>query len=393
MAADFTYAVVGAGMIGAAAARHLALGGARVAIVGPPEPPDRATHDGIFASHYDEARITRTIDADPVWARLAHRSIGRYRAIEDESGIAFHSDVGCLIAGPAGPDGAVAQALDAAERLGAAATALSAEACAVRFPFLTLPRDSAAVWEAHGAGHINPRRLVAAQLRLAVRGGAVLIPEITRSVRETGAVAAIETTAGRTLAAEKVLVAAGGFTNARSLLPKPLDLNVYARTVAFFGIDEAAARRLASMPSLIALPDGAADTVYLLPPVRYPDGRLYLKIGGDPQDIPLDDDAEIRSWFRGDGSAAARAWLTDAVHALVTGLPAEPAVTAPCVTTYTPTDRPAIGHVSDRITVATGGCGRAAKSSDEIGRLAAGLLQHGRILDPAYDADFAPRLR
>ena len=36
------------------------------------------------------------------------------------------------------------------------------------------------------------------------------------------------------------------------------------------------------------------------------------------------------------------------------------------------------------------GCGAAAKSSDEIGRLGASLLLEGRINDPAYATDFAP---
>jgi sarcosine oxidase len=38
-----------------------------------------------------------------------------------------------------------------------------------------------------------------------------------------------------------------------------------------------------------------------------------------------------------------------------------------------------------------GGCGAAAKSSDEIGRLGAELLLHGRIIDRAYRADFTPQ--
>jgi sarcosine oxidase len=38
-----------------------------------------------------------------------------------------------------------------------------------------------------------------------------------------------------------------------------------------------------------------------------------------------------------------------------------------------------------------GGCGAAAKSSDEIGRLGAELLLHGRIIDQAYRADFTPQ--
>ncbi len=76
MSARFRYAVVGCGLMGAAAARHLANMTEGVALIGPSEPADKAHHRGVFASHYDEGRITRTIDPDPVWARLARNSIG-----------------------------------------------------------------------------------------------------------------------------------------------------------------------------------------------------------------------------------------------------------------------------------------------------------------------------
>ena len=58
MATDFEFIVIGRGMMGAAAARHLTLEGKRVALIGPEEPSDRLAHQGVFASHYDEARIT-----------------------------------------------------------------------------------------------------------------------------------------------------------------------------------------------------------------------------------------------------------------------------------------------------------------------------------------------
>jgi glycine/D-amino acid oxidase-like deaminating enzyme len=61
--------VVGNGMFGAAATRHLSARGSRVVAVGPDEPADWKTHDGVFSSHYDQGRITRVIDADPIWAQ------------------------------------------------------------------------------------------------------------------------------------------------------------------------------------------------------------------------------------------------------------------------------------------------------------------------------------
>ncbi len=97
MQSAFDVIVIGKGMMGVAAARHLALAGARVALIGPDEPRDWEAHPGVFASHYDNGRITRTIDPSADWARLARRSIERYGEIESRSGIRFYTEAGCLI--------------------------------------------------------------------------------------------------------------------------------------------------------------------------------------------------------------------------------------------------------------------------------------------------------
>jgi sarcosine oxidase len=100
MAVDFKYIVVGRGLMGAAAARHLARQADGVAVIGPDEPTDRKAHQGVFASHYDEGRITRTIDPDRNWALLANRSIGRYGEIARDSDIDFYREVGCVVVAP-----------------------------------------------------------------------------------------------------------------------------------------------------------------------------------------------------------------------------------------------------------------------------------------------------
>lgn len=396
MITRFQYAVVGRGLTGSAAARHLAERLSGVVLIGPDEPEVPAMHQGVFASHYDEGRITRTIDPDENWARFANRSIARYRDIEARSGIRFFSEKGCLISGltTGRSQQYMANVRAAAERLGVVHERLNDNGLVARFPYFGFPRGSDAVFEPKGAGHVSPRNLVAAQTRLAGMAGATIIRDQVDRIIERDGYAEISTAGGGTVEAEKVLVAAGGFTNREGLLPAPLDLNVYGRTVTFFEIDEAEAARLAGMPSMIYEPEDITLGIYMLPPIRYPDGRFYLKIGGDTVDIPLETESEVRAWFRTPGDAGARAHLIRNMGDLVPRLDVAGIHTESCVTSYTPTGYPAIGWTaSPSIAVMAGGCGAAAKSSDEIGRLGAELLEHGRIIDPAYGADFEPRFR
>ncbi|TPP11471.1 NAD(P)/FAD-dependent oxidoreductase [Rhizobium glycinendophyticum] len=392
MVERFKTIVVGRGMMGTAAARYLALADDDVAVIGPDEPREWSRHDGVFASHYDEARITRTIDSDPVWALMANRSIARYGAIAAASGIEFYHEVGCLIVGPkrGGRDPYIAQVAAAADALGGETALLSAVELKQRFDYFEFGHACEGVHEARNAGYVNPRRLVEAQTVLAEKAGARVIRRAVVSVREESGGCVVTTDDGSVYVVERVLVAAGGFTINENLLPRSLDLKVYGRTVAFFEIPDADLPAYAGMPSLIHQPDDPVDHIYLLPPVRYPDGKTYLKIGGDPDDLQLETEPEIRAWFRRGGRISTRNHLQRIISQIVPSLAETPISMAACVTSFTPANYPAIGFASERIGVLSGGCGAAAKSSDEIGRLGAELILNGRIVDDAYGDVFRP---
>jgi glycine/D-amino acid oxidase-like deaminating enzyme len=394
MTPDFQYAVVGRGLTGSAAARHLAEQVSGVVLIGPDEPADWQNHNGVFASHYDEGRITRTIDPDVSWARFANRSIARYRDIEARSGISFYAEKGCLISGltTGRSQEYVAKIRAAAEALGVSTDRLDDAGLKQRFPYFDFPDGSDAVSEPANAGHISPRRLVAAQTRLTEAAGGKVIRAAVTAVTPKSGYAEITTADGQTLTAAKVLVAAGGFTNGPGLLPERLDLTVYGRTVSFFEVDEQEAERLSGMPSMIWEPEDIMRGIYLLPPIRYPDGRYYLKIGGDMVDIPLPTYKDVLSWFRTEGDRGNHDNLVATMKRLMPDLRYSGITRTTCVTSYTRTGYPAIGWTSEpAVAVMAGGCGAAAKSSDEIGRLGAELLLKGAIEDPAYSADFAPR--
>ncbi len=396
MPRHYRYLVVGRGMMGAAAARYLSAAEQSVAVLGPDEPVDKNTHKGVFSSHYDEGRITRTIDPHPDWALLANRSISRYAEIEAASGIKFYHEVGNLLTGPArgGSNAYIEQIVDAAQALGVDADVLDDAGLAERFPFFSFVEGTEAVYQRNGAGYISPRGLVAAQTICAEKNGADIIRDYAVGVDEQDGVVRVTTSSGDVVTADKVLVAAGGFTIQNGLLPDPLDLTVYARTIAFFEIGEDEASRLRSMPSMINETIVSAERTYMLPAIRYPDGKIYLKIGGDPVDVCVNDDEALRAWFRSDGSNDVAEHLTARMKALMPDLAIRNVTSGSCVTSFTPSGVPAIGWTSSsRIAVLSGGCGAAAKSSDEIGRLGAELLLEDGIKTTGYVTDFAPQFR
>jgi sarcosine oxidase len=128
-----------------------------------------------------------------------------------------------------------------------------------------------------------------------------------------------------------------------------------------------------AMPSLIVV-DPAADLpdLYLLPPVRYPDGHHYIKIGTGSIDHPLEDLNALQEWYRHGGIGDDADRLRTALVALLPELEDAAMRTDACAVTNTPSGYPIIDWVAQgRVAAACGGNGKAAKSSDELGRLAA----------------------
>ncbi len=381
---EFEVAVVGRGLIGSAAARHLAEAGRSVALIGPGEPADYATSSGPFASHYDEGRITRMIDPDPAWSHLAIRSIGRYADIEERSGIPFHSGAG-LVYSPADPQADLAHA----RKLDVDAREISADDVAERFGIDMSSADTI-ILEAAPAGHINPRRMIVAQSQLtAAAGGTVVDAPVSAAVPRADGV---QLTVGNdTLIAEGVLLCTGAW--AAELVGVDLPLERSLRTILMAELDEGP-----TLPSLISRTDPAtceADPrhdVYWVPPVRFPDGRVMLKIGGyDPAATMAEDVATVIDWFRSGGSQVEADDLEGRLREFLPDRTIRSRDIKPCVVTNTPHDLPWIDWVDDRVAVAVGGCGSAAKSADEIGRLAGTLFTEGGWNDPVLElASFRP---
>jgi len=362
-------AVIGCGMIGSAAARHLANAGHKVTLVGPSEPADKASHTGVFGSHYDEGRITRVLDQTVFWSDITRTSIARYAEIEAQSGIAFFTESGAMMLGPEGS--AFVQGVSHVQKTGDIACGhYTGTALEQAFPFFRFEKGARAFYEPTGAGYINPRALVRAQSVAAQRAGAVWVDATAHAIAENRRGAVITTDKGD-VAADQVLVAAGGFTN--MVLSQPLPVQSYARTVTFFEVAAEEVARLSDMPSLVMCFADGRDP-YLLPPIRYPNGKTYLKLGYELTDVPLDSVAELKAWFKGTGTAKVGEHQKAIMKELMPDLRIEATHTEACMTTFTADNMPLIARQSDRVAVAFAGCGRGAKCSDELGRMGAALV-------------------
>ena len=373
--------------MGTACARYLAQAGCRLVLVGPDEPADPALHHGPYGSFHDAGRITRAVAHDPVWARLSTRSLARYREIEAQAGIGFYTPCGGLMAGlHDGPmAGFTAGFLETPKTLGLTHDRLSGAALADRFAMFDLPPGSDAVFDPLG-GHIDPRAMRRAHEVLALAAGAEVIATHA-TARDGGTVALAD---GRQLTADHVVVATGGWASAAPLTPVRPAMRVYQRTVVLAEVSEAEAARLSDMPTLIWVPENDPTDRYLLPPIRYPDGRLYIKIGGEDTSPEARDGETLNAWFRTAGGAAAGASLLADLVKLMPDLRIDGTMTLPCAVTFTETGYPYIARLDDTVTLLTGGNGAAAKSADELGRLGAVAALGGDVAAEGLGTDFAP---
>ena len=378
----FDIAVVGGGLMGSSAARHLAEAGHKIAVIASPEPDNWSAHTGPFASHYDAGRITRVISADPMWAEVARRSIARYDDIASRSGIDFHDPRGLAWLG-IDIEGAVTNSIER----GGNARMVTPEWLYALTGIQTPPTPNMQVaYEGAPAGVVNPRRLAAAQLRLAELAGATIVRAAADRVRTTAAGHAVGGLFGE-VEASRVLLATGAY--GAELVGVSLAARRLLRTTLRIDLGPAP-----EMPSLILDPveHPHIGDLYWNPPVRYPDGRTLFKVGCEIDNAPVAETVDdLTAWFATDGDPVEADALLTTSRALLPGADFRSWETVPCVITRTESRYPYLGWVDDNIAVAVGGNGSSAKSCDELGRLASTLFSDAGWDDQVLSAaQFAP---
>lgn len=380
---NFDFAVVGGGLFGSAAARHLATQGKNVVLFAPEEPTEVSSHDGVFASHYDEARITRILDVDELWSDLARSSISSYKQIEHDSGINFHYSARYLFLCHEEID-----SINASARVGEAHNVafelLDRVALNERIPYLDIKSGEKALLEPPPAGYVNPRALVRAQIKCTKSNGGHVINQMVSKVEEMPEGVRIITSTGENYSANNVLLATSIHTN--NLIDSPLDLTINGALIVFAKLSDSLIESLSDMPSISHRPASGINS-YLLPPVTYPNGSTYIKIGLSNSTRTLREDKEVREWFRAGSDPNEEQIAKDAMTGLIPSLKNQPMHFETCATTHTASGYPYIGKISNRINVCVGGNGYGAKSSDEIGRLGASVLQ-GESIDERFKPRF-----
>lgn len=384
MKTGFEYLVIGKGLWGSAAARHLTVFSDSVGIIGPDEPQQPESHAGIFASHYDQGRLTRRIDTEAVWMHTAVRAIDNYAALEAASRVRFHTPAGLIMVYPKDVEA------NASPRTTAVTHNIPHDFYPAgdtnwrtHFPYLDFPDSHWLLYEPPPTGHINPRKLIQAQLKVAEQQGAAIIREIVTAVAEHADGVVVTTQAGDQFHAQKVLLTMGAYTNLFGLLERPLAISVETETIILAEVSAAEAERLAEMPCLIyMIEDSDISDIYLTPPIMYPDGRFYIKMGANtPADLQPTTLDGVQEWFHEGNSDACKPSLTAALHTMLPTVEFLSITTKRCIITRTPTRCPIIDQVSDHVYVAAGANGKGAKGSDTWGWLAAEFMGNGRWWD------------
>jgi sarcosine oxidase len=366
------FLIVGNGMFGAAIARHLAPH-AKVTVVGPGLRADGSVR---YGAHHDEGRIIGDLSGDVVWSELNRRARDGMTELDPT----LITPCGALTATPGSGSDQLSAAAKIRERQSTEIRTLTADDARSGFPMVRFGPEETILYQP-AAGHFNPRRYVALATRSAQADGAAIISGTIRVLHSSATGAEAELDDGRRIGSDAAIVASGAFAAGSDLLPAPVALRAKSEVYVMAELDGRQAAELDGMPCIIrAIDHPELADLYMLPPIRYPDGRIYLKIGANTMiDRWLPDPAAVRAWYDSGNDAGPAPALREVLTGLLPGLRVRAWHTRRCSDAYTAHRRPYIDTTEPgRLTIALGGNGRGAQAADAVGQLAADLALTGR---------------
>ncbi len=369
--------VVGAGVVGTAAAYHLARRGARVALV------ERAAIGHAGGSSHGASRIIRHSYADLDSARMMAAAFEAWRALEVDAGEAVYFRTGGVSLCRPLLDYA-RQVAGSLAALGIGHRRLSGRDLRRIAPAFSVPDDEDVVFEPE-IGILAADRIVRLQAELARRHGGdrVLILEETGVDRldldgDRPAVIA----GGRRLEADRLIVAAGAWT-ARLLPDLAVPLTVTRQFVAYLRPEPAALYTIGRLPVFIRKLEPEHEAFYGLPDFAGCGPKVALHHAG-----PVVDPDRVDRTVSPADEARLRRCLAETLPDLA-GAPAARFET--CLYTSTADERFVVGPLPGRpeVLVASACSGHGFKFGNLVGRVLADLALDGGT-DLATDGWLVP---
>ncbi|MFO0957823.1 MAG: N-methyl-L-tryptophan oxidase [Isosphaeraceae bacterium] len=354
--------VIGAGVVGSAAARHLALRGEPVLLVEQFAPGhDRGSSHGL-------ARITRHSYADEYHARLMIEAFRGWRELEADAGCPFYLRTGGVSACPAAVD-YVDQVSAALEAVGVPHRRMTGGEIRRALPMFAPEDPTDAVFEPD-AGLLASSRIVEAQLALASAQGALFRPrcKVDRIDLEGERPALVGD--GFRIEADRLIVAAGAW--AAGLLPSWRGkLRATRQQVLYLQGPISGGTALGRLPVWIYVGTSEGQAYYGMPDFLGGGAKAARHSGPevDPDHAPRGVDpgyvAEIRAFLRG-----FLPMLADAPMAR----------SETCLYTMSPDEMFLVGPLPDRpdVLLASACSGHGFKFGDLVGRALADLAIDGR---------------
>ncbi|XP_072015068.1 monomeric sarcosine oxidase-like [Amphiura filiformis] len=382
--------IIGAGMWGSAAAYHTCLvPDTKVCLIGPEEPTSSQEFNSraIHGAYYDEVRVTRTNMGSVICSELSKRSHEGFDKLEKNTGISFYTECNNVNFGPVKSQ-YITDCKRTSELLQTEHVLLTGDQLTQKFPYLnmalTLGSNIECILQLSKCGLVNPRKLVAAQKTAADLHGCDIFNTTVDQITEkyhtpsVGKILEVVTEDGQIIRSRKVLICTGVFTLSKPLLPSHLlpDMKLVPTQTLRIELSKENVDNMRDMPSICSFTreDNQRDG-YICPPVIYPDGKTYLKIGhGRLRYLKSE---EVAEWYRSDGDPEVTEKLMGMMKRFFPGLIPISTHTDTCAVTVTRTDMPYVDMVTPEIGVAIGDNGGGAKFCYEIGRMAAKMIAKG----------------